>query len=578
MFDPAPNCDTADRISTDEIRQFYQRVHEYALRYGVYHESRIGLIDHCCDYLENLQKEQKKAIWSRKQREPIEEFQNVFQLLIYAVADRGLLFDSAGYFRNGPPISADKTIAVHADQTLSVIQYRDFAFAMRRRNFAHLELINLRKHLDEHYKQEQNYFSNTHERKRAEVSAEVRQVVDMVHNVALTYSPAAIEQIAALRDRIQQDRFLKKVEPFIIFMILSGKTQCSDICTTSDVKSLLKPNKSKFSGDDVSADCALFTKIMKWYTEQPNAISVNEHWLFDPYLLLHEFQHCDGLEMTTEEQVSLAHLCEDCFQKPMHKKNFAQYKQKLHGVEIGEVFKALFLLFDAQTHSSQDKIQPRGWKNIMAILQKAKILPMNLAPFLKASELLAIIGERYFLDQYSFAWETFWLITQYTPPPLFDWKPNFGGRGLAKRPYELYAVCDDFLTTVSESIHTKFIKYAEHISLPPALRFDIAKVRRIFADSKRTTDFRQQLLQDMQSWQIVYSSKALPEKLADYCLNEYNQIASNSKDANLKSLRQYPEIMKYAMADEVMRQLCAETYAKVFHLLVSMNQYLWPIT
>ena len=55
-------------------------------------------------------------------------------------------------------------------------------------------------------------------------------------------------------------------------------------------------------------------------------------------------------------------------------------------------------------------------------------------------------------------------------------------------------------------------------------------------------------------------------------------VASAGIGSELKSLRQYPEIMKYAMADEVMRQLCAETYAKVFHLLVSMNQYLWPIT
>ena len=45
-------------------------------------------------------------------------------------------------------------------------------------------------------------------------------------------------------------------------------------------------------------------------------------------------------------------------------------------------------------------------------------------------------------------------------------------------------------------------------------------------------------------------------------------VASAGIGSELKSLRQYPEIMKYAMADEVMRQLCAETYAKVFHLLV----------
>ena len=82
----------------------------------------------------------------------------------------------------------------------------------------------------------------------------------------------------------------------------------------------------------------------------------------------------------------------------------------------------------------------------------------------------------------------------------------------------------------------------------------------------------------MRFWKIQAGGKNLPQLLADKGWSAFEELSASSKDAKLKSLRQYPEIMKYAMADEVMRQLCAETYAKVFHLLVSMNQYLWPIT
>ena len=39
----------------------------------------------------------------------------------------------------------------------SVYQYRKFALAMRRRNYAHLELKALRSHLDEHANQDRNY-------------------------------------------------------------------------------------------------------------------------------------------------------------------------------------------------------------------------------------------------------------------------------------------------------------------------------------------------------------------------------------------------------------------------------------
>ena len=39
----------------------------------------------------------------------------------------------------------------------SVYQYRQFALAMRRRNYAHLELKALRTHLDEHANQDRTY-------------------------------------------------------------------------------------------------------------------------------------------------------------------------------------------------------------------------------------------------------------------------------------------------------------------------------------------------------------------------------------------------------------------------------------
>mgnify|MGYP006981309115 CR=1 FL=1 len=57
-------------------------------------------------------------------------------------------------------------------------------------------------------------------------------------------------------------------------------------------------------------------------------------------------------------------------------------------------------------------------------------------------------------------------------------------------------------------------------------------------------------------------------------------MTTTATEATLQGLppEQEPFLMENTKADEVMRQLCAETYAKVFHLLVSMNQYLWPIT
>lgn len=96
----------------------------------------------------------------------------------------------------------------------------------------------------------------------------------------------------------------------------------------------------------------------------------------------------------------------------------------------------------------------------------------------------------------------------------------------------------------------------------PELRFDIAKVQRIFADPKKTAPLRKQLLIDMRFWKIQAGGKNLPQLLADKCWSAFEELSASSKDAKLKSLRQYPEIMKYAMADEVMRQVMRRNLCK----------------
>lgn len=586
MFDPAPEYVADKQENKTQAYDFLIRVRNAALHYEVYGDNRIELINKCCDYLENLQDRLHTKIWPKGQREPIEEFQDVFQLLIYAIADSGFLFDSNGYFFDEPAAYHTEKLLLPSPWDTSVKSYHEVAFAMRRRNYAHLELQAIRKHLDEHNKQSQQYETYAMS-EEISTANQTQCIIDMMTRCSMhchiaiyprDYTLNEIQQIAAVRNTIRQDRILKKVEPFMMFMLLSGKVRCSNIQSAADVKSLLKPNKTFFQQRNVAEDCKLFSEIIKWYNDNGDIELTDGHRLFDPYALINGFKQFGDLKMTKQEHVNLAHLCEDCFREPTKKKEFAGYTQKLHGVEIGEIMKAIFQRIDAQNRSIDDTIQPREWNATIKTLQKAEILPLNVSPGLKGSKLLNMIGKKYFIEQYSFAWEAFWLITQYTPPPLFDWKQNYTIKGWPPRSYELYALCAEHLTTALDFIYGAFAEDWDQLSLYPELRFDIAKVQRIFADPKKTAPLRKQLLIDMGFWKIQGGGKNLPQLLADKCWSAFEELSASSKDAKLKSLRQYPEIMKYAMADEVMRQLCAETYAKVFHLLVSMNQYLWPIT
>ena len=154
---------------------------------------------------------------------------------------------------------------------------------------------------------------------------------------------------------------------------------------------------------------------------------------------------------------------------------------------------------------------------------------------------------------------------------------GLGGKSLLKEPFELYAVCDDNLNDTLNGVYAHFIKEWDSPRISPELRLDIAKVRRTFADVKKTEDFRHELLGKINFWALNTENVELECKIAEYCLQQYRKLSSD-KESKLKNLQKYPKIMSYAMAEEAVKQLCADSYACVFRMLASLNQYLWPVT
>ena len=153
MFDPAPEWSAQSNEQVKEALSFGNRVKCHAQKYVVFSEHRIFMIRKCCAYLETLMEDKKGLVWPNDQREPIEEFQNVMQILIYTICDDEFLFDGAGYFKATPNTEKSQFCWMPSAWEQSVRAYHDFAFAMRRRNYAYMELKALRKHLEEHSKQ-----------------------------------------------------------------------------------------------------------------------------------------------------------------------------------------------------------------------------------------------------------------------------------------------------------------------------------------------------------------------------------------------------------------------------------------
>ena len=583
MFEPAPDFNADDKGCAIAAKQFYERVLHYAYQYNVFSEHRIGVINNCCSYLENLHRDNKQKIWPKGSREPVEEFQNVFQLLIYAICDHGFLFDDIGYFRGSANVETPEKEWFRSPWQESVYQYRKFALTMRRRNYAHLELKALRTHLDEHANQDRTYGNSDWIAKEKVSSADEKDLINKLYRCKIEANASAknfwmksdeVKKLSRLLKAIHKDRLLKKIELFIVFMVLSGKVSCDDVTDTASVKAMLKPNKKLFGTDKAAEDCALFAAIIKVFHgqgAQPNEIN----YLFDPYSLIGSLQYTYEIELSDADFVSLAHLCEKCFVEPSKKEELRKYDQPLHDTALGEALRALFVVFEAQKYANGDEKKPRGWNEAVQTLKAAQILDTGVGE--NASEIMQSLSERYAVEQYSFVWEVFWLITGYMPPPLFDWKPNFGGKSLLKEPFELYAVCDDNLNDTLNGVYDHFIKEWDSPRISPELRLDIAKVRRTFADVKKTEDFRHELLGKINFWALNTENVELECEIAEYCLQQYRKLSSD-KESKLKNLQKYPQIMSYAMAEEAVKQLCADSYACVFRMLASLNQYLWPVT
>ena len=583
MFEPAPDFNADDKGCAIAAKQFYERVLHYAYQYNVFSEHRIGVINNCCSYLENLHRDHKQKIWPKGSREPVEEFQNVFQLLIYAIRDHGFLFDDIGYFRGSANVETPEKEWFRSPWQESVYQYRKFTLAMRRRNYAHLELKALRSHLDEHANQDRNYGNSDWIAEEKVSSADEKDLINKPYRCKIEANALAknfwmksdeVKKLSRLLKAIHKDRLLKKIEPFIVFMVLSGKVSCDDVTDTASVKAMLKPNKKLFGTDKAAEDCALFAAIIKVFHGQ-GAQPTEINYLFDPYSLIGSLQYTDEIELSDADFVSLAHLCEKCFVEPRRKKELKKYNQSLHDTTLGEALIALFVVFEAQKYVSSDEKKPYGWNKAVQMLKAAQILDTGVGE--NASEIMQSLSERYAVEQYSFVWEVFWLITGYMPPPLFDWKPNFGGKSLLKEPFELYAVCDDNLNDTLNGVYAHFIKEWDSPRISPELRLDIAKVRRTFADVKKTEDFRHELLGKINFWALNTENVELECEIAEYCLQQYRKLSSD-EESKLKNLQKYPQIMSYAMAEEAVKQLCADSYACVFRMLASLNQYLWPVT
>lgn len=518
------------------------------------------MLNSCCERLEYLFKQRKQDVWRRPAKEPDTAFQDLFQLFIYALCDQGLLFREDGCLRTVPDSDFWKE---------SVNAYHQFAFAMRDRNFAYIQLHLLRQHLDEHQQQRNLYQREKIPSLSEDMDDKSRFFYDQLCHHESLQGKSVLNKISYALSAIDHDRLLKSAASLYLFFALTQD------CRPEDFKAALKANQKRFPRQDNASalatsrkDCLLFADIMNAFWWSRDYSTTLNYLQFDPFSFLIDFQKQGLLQISDDELVKLANLCMTCFITPSRKEELLSFKQDIHGISIGEIMRALFVLIDGQTYDAaadaKDDIVPRSFKASIETILRADIFPIP-----KTGDTLEP-KRRLILDHlanvsYDFAWEVFWLITGYIPP--ID-------SGFSSKCGELYRLCDHHLKSLWQECYDAFFPESSTsqscIAYPPDLQADIQKVRLAFASKANRKIYLRDFMHKL-------SAESIPtfRELQDFCRDQYSQFAG--KSANLKSFDYASDILTAAMVDEAFIQVGSSLYQRVFSLLASLNLYIWPM-
>ncbi len=159
MFEPVPsyalfkekNSRKANKNAIDQLNKFIPRVASYFQKYNIAYENRFQCILDICTSLGTLLDEKGPKIWPEGSKEPTDEFENIFQLLIYALGDCGLLYDSYGVWIGYR--SSQNTDDLCDAWEVSEDVYHRLAFAMRNRDYTYRQIYKLRRDLKAHHNQ-----------------------------------------------------------------------------------------------------------------------------------------------------------------------------------------------------------------------------------------------------------------------------------------------------------------------------------------------------------------------------------------------------------------------------------------
>lgn len=344
-----------------ELQYFSAQVKRTAEKYDICVQHRFLMIRTCCERLTELMS--GKNIRQNHSKEDAEKLQELLELLICAISDTGVLFHEIGVWHDLPNEWGWEN---------SEKASRKITDAVRYRNFAYYTLVGIRRHLDEHKRQDRAYEAN---QSSESVFNKINKIYDELKMVDSKFEKNEKEwrrKIADAEAVISQERVLLEMAPLCFFLMVVKDVK------KDDLRKALKHTNQSYKTPVEDFRC--YAAIERGFQEGGNKrLSL----IFDPVAFLYFLREKYNLRMDPKRLGELADLCFYCIEEPNRKNEFQKFTEEVNGVPVGEVMKAVLVQIHGQPYNGAIKghKMPREYNESIATLRRACLIMPDLSEY-----------------------------------------------------------------------------------------------------------------------------------------------------------------------------------------------------
>ena len=376
MFDPIPNCNQSANIK--DLNAFISRVEYYAEQYEIDCSNHFSFILSACTALSNLLKQHGKNVWPKGSDEPITEFQDIFQLLIYGLGDNGLLFHSSGCWQGR--IHHDPNDEILLAWSSSECTYKKLAYAMIGQHESYLKVKALRADLKSHANQANTYgnkSSTSNPGFDTNTSIVACALLAPLYQICPKPSRMKREEMIPVVQNLFKDHLFTQYAPLYLYYALSSSNptqyNAGDFLTSLNCHAKKpdlanQPQRRK----EVREKCLFYHEIEATIQSKFPSLSTTQVG-FEPHRILFLIQKRLNQDFGIKETVKITKASLSFYS---HSRPQISIDIKVGGTPVIDIMKAFYVVWKNQSYNLLRKgtQKPRNLEKSLRLLYQSDIV------------------------------------------------------------------------------------------------------------------------------------------------------------------------------------------------------------